>query len=416
MRRGAALGIARGIASTLARSVAGFSACLLLSALAWPAPARANWMVDWVPTVGTGGTYFDVKTTDPGSTPIEDVENRQQLDNSLSLDNAYVHLGVQYEVMRVALQQNQNLNYLDHQVGMNFNVDRWLKRYTEDGRLTLTATARVSPSLPPLDPKSLPTGVSGRDTQGQNDLTPSEYFVHHDVLNIRDNPTGYTLLYGANYGDQVDPFNRYNVGWDIEDNRYNSTLVRDSRVLHLQGTYAVRLRQGEVGTRISHLRELGSARLKDLYGLSVFRSAEARRVTWHVEPGITYQPADHLARSSLNVSWAYTMRRATFESAYTSTWSISVIGADPLQRIHTGYLAISTNHNYRSPRWISLGGRWEQLSRRLEVSAGQRFQIRRSLAVVFQYSNSSVWWDNGSSPHLVSWRSQTIGGDLRWEF
>lgn len=373
-------------------------------------------MVDWVPTVGTGGTYFDVKTTDPASTPIEDVENRQQLDNSLTLDNAYVHMGLQYEVMRVALQENQDLDYLDHQVGMNFNVDRWLKRYTEDGRLTLTATARVSPSLPPLDPQRLPTGASGRDPQVLNDLSPSEYFVHHDVLNIRDDPTGYSLLYGASYGDQLDPFSRYEAGWNIEDNRYDSPLVRDSRVLNLQGTYAVRLPQGEAGTRITHERELGSARLKDVYGVSVFRSEEARRLSWRFEPGVTYLPANRVARPSLSVTMAYTMRQATFESAYNTTWSVSVIGTDALQRIHEVYLALHTNHDYRTPRWISLSGRWEDFSRRLEFSAGQRFQIARSFAVVFQYADSAIWWDNGTQPRMVAWRSQTIGGDVRWEF
>jgi hypothetical protein len=390
---------------------------LLGCALLWPMPARANWMVDWEPTVGTGGTYFDVKTTDPAATPIEDVENRQQLDNNLTLDNAYVHMGLQYEVMRVALQDNQDLNYLDHQVGMNFNVDRWLKRYTEDGRLTLTATARVSPSLPPLDPSSLPTGASGRDPQAVNALTPSEYFVHHDVLNIRDDPNGYTLLYGASYGDQLDPFTRYEAGWNIEDNRYNSPLVKDSRILHLQAVYALRQRQGEAGTRVTHERALSATGVNDLYGVSVFRSDEARRLTWRIEPGVTYQPATRQARAAANVSGSYVMRRATVESAYSSTWAVSVIGAESLQRINAVSLALRSNHDYRTPRWISVSGRWEDFSRRIEFSAGQRFQIGRSLAVVFQYADSGIWWqDDAKPPHQLSWRSQTIGGDVRWEF
>jgi hypothetical protein len=413
MRRRVAFGIARGIASSLA----GFSACVLLGALAWPAAARANWMVDWVPTVGTGGTYFDVKTTDPGSTPIEDVENRQQLDNSLTLDNAYVHLGLQYEVMRVALQQNQDLNYLDHQVGMNLNVDRWLRRYTEDGRLTLTATARISPSLPPLDPQRLPTGASGRDPQVADPQTPTEYFVHHDVLNIRNDPTGYTLLYGANYGDQLDPFTRYNVGWDIEDNRYDSPLVKDSRILHLQGTYALRLREGEAGIRFTQQRAIGAPGLTEVYGVSVFRSDEARRMAWRFEPGVTYQPTSQHARASLDASWSYMMRRATLVSAISSTRSISVIRSESLERTNVVSLNLSSNHDYRTPRWIGVSGRLGEFSRRLEVSAGQRFQVARSLAVVFQYAYSGIWWDDGSTPsHLFSWRSQTIGGDLRWEF
>lgn len=388
----------------------------MVLALGWPAPARAAWRLDWVPTVGTGGTYFDVRTTDPGSTPIEDVENRQQLDNSVAVDNAYLHLGVQYDVTRVALQTNQELNYLDHQVGMNLNVDRWLRRYTQDGRLTLTATARVSPSLPPLDPQRLPTGASGRDPQAVNDLSPTEYFVHHDVLNIRDDPSGYTVYYGASYSDNLDPFHRYEAGWNVEDNRYDSALVKDSRILHLQSTYAVRLRQGEVGARVSHERQLGGGRFKDLYGVSVFRSEEARRLTWRIEPGVTYRPSTGQARAAVGVSSIYTMRRATLETSYASTWGVSVIGVEAVQRIHEVFLSLHTNHNYRTPRWLSLDARWEEFSRRLEGSIGQRFQIVRSVAVVFQYSNSAVWWDNGTAPDMVSWRAQTIGGDLRWEF
>lgn len=395
----------------------GFAYGLTLLLTLWgAAPADAAWDVTWVRAVVTGGGAFDVETTDPNSAPIQDVESRQRLNNNLTFDNAYLHMGLLYEIMRVDLQDNRELSYLDHQVGINFNVDRWLRRYTEDGRLTVKATAQISPSLPPIDPDRLPTGDSGRDQAALTDLSQSEFLVHHDILNIEDDPTGYTIVYGLAYSDELGPYRRYDVGWDVEDNRYDSTLVQDSRVLRLHGRYTLSQLRGESGFGVSHNRQLGEARFNDVYGLSVFRAAESRRWTWHVEPGITYQPDGPRYRGSFNLALDYTMPRATIESAYSVGTNVSIFGQSGLERIHRLFLGVRTNRNYRSPRWMSADLRVEESLRQLEFAAGQRFQFFRSLAVVFQYSHSGIWWDDGVSPERLRWESDRVGVDLQWEF
>ena len=121
----------------------------ILAGLGSATVAEAASHFDWEGNVSLGGAYVSLQTTDPGSISLEDLRGQETLGNTLTFDNAFLHLSTYYAVTAVQLKKNTQLNYLDHSATVDMDVSRWLQRHT-DGRLTITASVRVSPSLPPL--------------------------------------------------------------------------------------------------------------------------------------------------------------------------------------------------------------------------------------------------------------------------
>jgi hypothetical protein len=396
----------------------GFLVIAMLAALIPAGTAHAVYDLQWEPSLAGGGSYIALRTPGTGSTALYDFQGRETWGNQISFDNAYLHLDMGYYLTAVQMQRHPDLGYIDHHVGINLDMNRWVQRHMEDSRLTVTIGAQVSPSLPPIQTTPVPT--SEAPPEGETPLPAVDFstqqYLQQDLLQLSERTSGYSLFYGMGFNSQIDPFHRYEVGWLLSDNHTNSTLVEDSTVLHLRGVYAVHLSDGEAGVAVRHERLVISQSGGHVYTGSVFRKARHRRIVWRLEPGVSYVGDNGEYAGSFRAETDVTFPDVVTSLDYVTTLSVITLGTRRLTRSHEGTIELESARNDHYPRSLRLRGLWSDLARRAELTCSQGIRFNRAFRATFTYTSARLWWEDQATG--VGWRalSDVVAFNLEWVF
>lgn len=391
----------------------------VMASLGAPVAAGAASRFGWSGGLGASASYLEVRASDQATASIEDVQSQESVSNSVTFDNAYLHIGTTYDVTAVQLQQNAELDYYSHNLSVDADVNRLLRHYMENSHLTITATARASPSLPPL--QSVPVADAPTPTTPPPDpeagtpvATPD--LAREDLLTLPDQRTGYTMVYGAAYSEELDPFRHYSLSGLVTDNRYRSSLVGNTVDLAVDGTYGVYQANGEIGVRASHGRLLKGGFGGQVYGLSVFRAGGTRRLTWRVEPGITYARDLNQYSGSFRSEMTATAPDVQLSAGYGTELALNVVERQAVVRSHTAYLGLSNTRSYRFPRLAAVSGSVAGKVRRAELTLNQEIRFRATLSSVISYARSGLWWEETGTGSHQKRTSDVITFNIQWSF
>jgi hypothetical protein len=399
------------------------TAACLLSTLGLPAFGHAAGHFGLTAGAGLGAAYIRVADLELADPVLEDVQARETLSTNLTFDNAYLHLGVNYRVTAVQLRENPELNYIDQGVGILLDADRWLRRMTGTGHLTITGELAINPSLPPLDagrpsvPNSPETPPPGDGTTPAPPPTPEDLLTAGNLVNIREDRSGYALIYGLAYDDELSPFSSYRVGWLVRDNRYNSAVIGDSATLAVNGDYLSRLRVGEAGVGVSHSRYVrGGISDRQTYDVHASLAQGTYRSGWRIAPGVSYRTDTHVYGASLNLG-AYTRRRVlSYQGYYRTSYDLLDVAGVTLARTqHVGFTVQPTRPT-RYPRHAGADVVLSSRSRAYNMSAEQSVLVTDKVRASIGYERGLLRWTDATTDQLHHRHADTVLLSLNWQF
>jgi hypothetical protein len=331
----------------------GLACGALVLGIATPCRAAAQFTLH--SSIGLAGAYVRVVDRDTPDDPLEDVQTREQVSSTLAFDNAYVHSDIRYKIAAVQLVRNEELNYLDHNIGLRVDANRWLRHFTESARLTITADLSVNPSLPPLGPDA----TSGPTTDAPTDAQPGGPVPEGlegvgNLTNIRDDRSGYAMKYGLTWEDDLSPFSGYRLGAVVRDTRYDSSVARDTTSLVLKGEQFTRLRAGQAGVGFSHGRLIrGAATNNKTYRVFGYVSKVGYRTGWRVAPGIAYRTQAQSYAMTLATQGFLRQRVLTYFAHYQTGFEFLHIGNTPLARTQRMGITIGETRSSNYPRYVA---------------------------------------------------------------
>jgi len=406
----------------VSRKWAAAIACLALTAL--PTPGGAAGRFDLHLGGAVGASYVRVVDPELADSHLEDVQGQESVATTLVYDNAYMHVGVHYRITAVQLAQNAELNYLDHRVGIRLDADRWMQRLTDGGRLSITANLSINPSLPPLDPNA-PTLPNAPDSTPPADGTAtdtapeprSDLLTAGNIVNIRQDRSGYAFTYGLTYEDDTSPFSSYRVGWRVTDHRYNSDVVGDSATLRVGADYLTRVRIGHVSVGASHGRFVrGGNQDQQTYGLHASLARTGYRLGWRVSPGLSYRTDRDVYGASLDLSAFLRRRILSYQGSYNTDYEVLNIGDIPLARTQRVGLTVQPTRRTRFPRRAAAAAVISRNTRAYTLSAGQAAVLAPNVNASIGYERGLLRWTDSGSGILRHRHSDTVLLALNWQF
>ncbi|MBI5136392.1 MAG: hypothetical protein HZA24_03535 [Nitrospirae bacterium] len=366
--------------------------------------------------------YLNLTSSDPAATELEDVQTTEGIAAQLDLDNAYLHLDMRYQVIAGQLAHNAELNYLEHSVVFNLNLDRWLEQHSEAGKVDITLAVDTSPSLPPLEDTggtsaALPLGGDPAAMEAQNLLGQSR--PPSDMLNLREDRSGYGLRYGITYSDTAGPVGRYHAGWLVRDSRYKGGVVPNQSSLNVNGGYMHRLLRGEAGFTVIHNRLLrGGTSQQRTYSLSGVYNRPGYRYSWGTTLGTTYlvDGRDYVARASAHASRRAHQIRVS-GSADTDVAVVDV-GRTALRRRHQMTFKVEPVTYATGAVWLTASGSVAEAAKRAEAGINRLMFLgdKSGLYADIGYKWSGIWWDDVATGLAYRSTSNTVGFNIIWRF
>jgi hypothetical protein len=389
--------------------------------LAPPAPGRAAGNFSLHSGVGLGASYIRVADLELADPVLEDVQAHETLSTNVSYDNAYLHVGVNYRVSAVELRHNPELNYIEQAVAINLDADRWLRRFTGTGSLTITGQMAINPSLPPIDPRvtdapNAPTTTPPGGTPDQG-TTSGDLLTAGNLVNIREDRSGYAFIYGLSYEDDLGPFSSYTVGWLVRDNRYNSDVIGDSATLGVNGDYVTRLRIGDAGVGVSHGRFVrGGGQDRQTYDVHASLARGTFRGGWRVAPGVAYRTDTHAYGAALDLSGFRRRRVLSYQGYYRTNYQLLDIGGVTLTRTQHVGVTVRPTRPTQYPRSVGAESVFSSVSRQYILSADQSVLISPSLRASIGYERGLLRWMDTSTDQWRHRHSDTVLVALNWQF
>lgn len=386
---------------------------IVCTGLAGATAADAGTRVNLESTLTSGAAYVYAEKKDVGSVDLEDLQTHEGLANRLAYDNSLLHVGINYQVLAVQLTHNTELNYLTHWLGLEADVNRWLRRYTGEGNLEMILGAGISPALPPLQNPQDPAA-----TTQPPDLISQIPLVNSDVTSTLDDRSGKSIWYGMRYSDQLGLAEHYYLEWRVRDNRYNSEVVPDSRVLSVSGGYDRELLRGRTGFDLVHRRQLRKTGQRGwIWGASGYLGRDTRRYSWRVAPGAAYQTNTKLWRATLSLRGGIRGRSLALDGWLDSDVDWVDVGTrQEVRRIHRISLQLGPAGPSRFPTSLFARGSRSRDTRRLEAGLRQGFTITQRIGGSIVYQRSNLFVDDATLGVTRERRSDVATLNLYWRF
>jgi len=395
--------------------------CISLS-LALPAAGRAAGSLALDADVGLGGAYLRVVDVEAADPRLEDVQGRESLGTKVAYDNPYLHLEVTYRVTAVQLRSHPELDYIDQAVHLRLDADRWLRRLTGSGRLTVISNLVVNPSLPPIDtpasqiPNS-PSTTPAAGTSGTADRLGSDLLTAGNLVNIREDRSGYAFTYGLIYEDELSPFSGYRVGWNVKDNRYNSDVVPDSATLGMTGEYYSQVRSGRAGVGVSHGRVVrGPNKNLKTYGLDASLSQSRYRSGWRLAPGVTYRTDRKTYGASAAAEGFLRRRVLSYSANYSTKYSVVTLGEVAISRVHFAGFGVRPTQVTKYPRRANVSAAISNRTRQYSFLAQQAAQLTPTVFASIGYERAKLRWREEDTGNVRHRYGDTVLLALNWQF
>jgi hypothetical protein len=395
--------------------------CISLS-LALPAAGRAAGSLALDLDAGLGGAYLRVVDVEAADPRLEDVQGRESLATTLAFDNPFLHLEVNYRVTAVQLRSHPELDYIDQHVNLRLDADRWLRRLTGNGRLTIISNLIVNPSLPPIDTGATPipnspaaTPVEG--TSGAADRLRSDLLTAGNLVNIREDRSGYAYNYGLIYEDELGPFSGYRVGWNVTDNRYNSDVVPDSATLRASGEYFSQVRSGRASVGVSHSRVVrGPNKELKTYGIQGALAQGRYRSGWRLAPGVTYR-SDRKAYGASLDSGAFLRRPLlSYSASYGTEYAVVTVGDVAISRVHRAGFGIRPTQVTKYPRRANVSAAISTRTRQYSFLAEQAAQLTPTVLASIGYERAKLRWREEGTDTVRHRYGDTVLLAVNWQF
>ena len=367
-------------------------------------------------------SYLKLKTNDPAADPTEDVQTTEGVATQLDLDNAYVHFDVRYQLVAGQLLHNPKLNYLEHTVVLNVDLDRWLEQHTDSGNIDITLALDSSPSLPSLQndaqaSAASPFGLDQQGTVSQELLQPQQ--GSQDLLNLRRNRSGYGYRYGLKYQDRAGALGKYHVGFLVRDSRYNGGVVPNQSALSVNGGYTHELLRGEAGITLGHKRFLrGADTNQQTYTVAGNYAYRAARYDWGGSLGTTYRTDNKNIEGRAGLYGSRQTNRIKVTGKYDTDIVVIQVGRNELRRRHHVVFKLEPARYEQGSVWFVASGSAATDISRAELGINQVVFMGDTSPFYAEvgYQWSGLWWDDPTTNAALQSTSNVIGFNFIWRF
>ena len=391
-------------------------ALLLMPLMTAPAWAARN--LDLNTTVGLGSSYMHVRSDDPGVSTVSDVQARLRLANDLSYDNAYIHMGVFYEISGVHLIKNSSLDHIAHDLRLEVDVNRWVQTMTEDGRLEVILEVAISPSLPPIDPGLSDFGAGDEEAALLDDAKLVDRSVSgNNALNINEDVTGYQFAYGLRWEDQAGPNGRYNLGAVVNDQRYDGGTLDEATALKLSGGYAETLLVGRTGFDLSHSRFIRGGRKEEkVYGVSGFFERGGFGAGWGMSAGLSMQTNPQRLSGAFGLNGNRRGRTLVVGARYSTDIALSTVGHQGGVRVHNLAVTVGPAQEMLRPVWLAMKATLAEEVKRAEATLQKTVFSSPLVFGTVSYTHAGMWWFDETAGRDRQRQSDVVGFEINWRF
>lgn len=374
-------------------------------------------------TLQVGGGYARVVDRDFPDDPVEDVQTREGLRNTLIYDNAYVHVGVGYGIWAVQLRPHSELDYLDHRMAIRIDPERWLRRMAQSGHLTITADLTISPSLPDLQPVT-PTspspdpGALPADADGEPPVAPPPPDLPgaDNLLTIRQDRSGYVAHYGLGWEDDLTPYSSYRTAAAVTDQRYRNSAVADVATLDLTAEYLTHLPVGQAGVGISHGRFVRGGTNQKTYGLFASLARSSFRSGWRIAPGVAYRTDRKGYGATLDLGGFLRNRVLTYSGSYKVGYVFLQVGEVKLAPVQSVGFSVHPTRQGRFPRQAAAGARFSSSTTQYTVGVNQGAVITSRLNANIGYQRALARWRISGDPMVHQQHADSVLVAFNWQF
>jgi hypothetical protein len=333
-----------------------------------------------------------------------------------------MHFDIRYQIVAGQLSHESDLNYVEHNVVLNLDLDRWLERHTNAANIDITLAVDTSPSLPSLQADQTassdsPFGGVTEGTGSQDMLSANQ--GGQDLLNLREDRSGYGLRYGLTYRDRVGPMGTYKFGWLVRDNRYEGGVIRDQAALDVNAGYSHSLLRGEAGFTVDHKRFVRGGNKKErTFGFSGNYSQMRFASSWGVSLGTSYRTDSKALSGRGGVHASRRGSRVKATGRYSTDLVVTEVGVTSLKRRHHLNLNLSPARNSTGSVFFVANGSWASDVKRSEVSinrvliSGDKSDFYAEIG----YKWANLWWDDPATSKSLKSRSNVIGFNFIWRF
>lgn len=400
-----------------------FGVVLVASVVGLASPAWAA-RVALHSTLTLGGGYVRVVDRDFPDDPVEGVEAREGLQNVVYFDNAYLHVGLSYSVWAVQIEQNHELDYLDHRLAIHIGADRWLRRLAQSGHLTIIADLTVNPSLPPLESANPVTpsadpGTLPADTGGDVPVEPPPPDLPgaDNLLTLRQDRSGYSAHYGLAYENDLTPYSSYRTSAVVTDSRFKSSAVADAATLRVSAEYLTQLRVGQAGVGISHGRFVrGGFSDEKTYGVFASLARSSFRSGWRIAPGVAHRTDRRTYAGTLDLSGFIRNRILTYSGGYKIGYVFLQVGDARLAAAHDFELNIHPTRQGRYPRGLTAGARFSSDTTQYTVGVHQGAELALGVHATIGYQRALARWRTADDPSVHQQHADSVTVALSWQF
>lgn len=334
------------------------AACLVLGSM--PGTARAALDVDLQSTLNLEAGYTSILTNDPATPHVKDVTTREGVTNRLTMAGSYASVVLGYRINAVQLLDHSNLNYMEHRVGIDMDLDGLVSRFTHSGKLDVTAQVSVDPSLPKLGsgPAFTPYDESDPDTATRERIIEERMLADGDMLLIQEDRSGYAMHFGLSFSDEAGRTGRYNIGVSLRDHRYDSALIVDKSILGLSAGYMRGFLLSEAGLQLGHQRYLrgeGDPE-RTLSSASLMFARNGFRLGWRLGAGGSYTDQDETVHPTLSSNIYYRGSRVAMDVGARTGISDSDVDVIGFYRTRAANVEFHPARPTRTP-W-SISGYW----------------------------------------------------------
>ena len=284
-------------------------------------------------------------------------------DGFITMVNVSGGVEVQKGKVAVQLADHNNLNYIEHRLGLDLDLDGLVQRFTHSGKLDVTAQISVDPSLPELGSGAAftPSDELDPDTATRARIIEERLLAGGDLLLIQDDRSGYAMHFGLSFSDEAGRTGRYFIGADLRDHRFDSDLILDKSILNVSGGYTRGFLRSEVGLQLGHQRYLrGGDPERTVSSGSLSFARSAYRFGWRLGAGAAYTDRDERVRPTASAGLYYRGRRVAFETGLRTDIGDADVDVIGFYRTH------SVNFNFHPARptrypW-SVSGYWSSFN------------------------------------------------------
>jgi len=366
-------------------------------------------------------SYIDVVTNDPLAKDVEDIQTTEGIATQFDLDNAYLHFDVRYQLVAGQLSHNGELNYVEHNVVLNLDLQRWLSRHSESGKMEVTLAVDTSPSLPSLqqDPLgSSDTPLGAQEGPGDQRVINANQ-SGQDLLNLRRDRSGYGLRYGLSYRDRAGPLGHYKLSWLVRDSRYKGGVVADQATLDVTAGYSQSLLRGEAGLTFGHKRFVRGGNAKErTVSLSSFYSQRHYLNSWGGSLGADYRIDTQATTAHGGLHASRSGGKVETSGRYSTELLVNEVGNGSLSRRHSLNLKVGSARQVAGAVSLLANGSLADDVKRSEVGLNQIIFPggKSGIYAEIGFKWASLWWDDPATGKSLKSRSNVIGFNFIWRF